>query len=138
MKKSEHLLRRIYDRTSGYCHLCGKKLSLINYNCSRKRGAWHIDHSKPRSTGGGDNIQNLYVACIGCNSDKSNFSTKTARAWNGRARAPMSKRKRKSAKLENALLGAGVGMFVGSLFGPLGRLIGIIAGAHIGNKANPD
>jgi 5-methylcytosine-specific restriction endonuclease McrA len=138
MKKTKQRLRQIYDRTSGYCHLCRKKLSFDNYNCIGSRGAWHIDHSKPLSRGGTDGIGNLYAACVDCNNEKSNRTTRTARAWNGHSRAPMSLSKRKRVKDRNALIGAATGFAIGALFGPWGRIICTIAGAHVGSKANPD
>lgn len=32
-------LNAIYDRTSGYCHLCGKKLAFTNHGAVGARGA---------------------------------------------------------------------------------------------------
>ena len=136
--KEAFRLRRIYDRTTGYCHLCGKKLSFINYDQAGRRGSWHIEHSKPRCRGGTDRLCNLYAACIECNRDKSDFTTRTARRWNGRVRAPLSRSKRSGAKAANTLAGAAAGFVLGSLFGPLGRVIGAVAGAQLGNSRNPD
>jgi HNH endonuclease len=71
MNPAREMLRRIYDRTCGYCHLCGKKLSFQNYGRFEKRRAWEIEHSIPRAMGGSDHLNNLYPACIGCNRDES-------------------------------------------------------------------
>ncbi|HZW06078.1 MAG TPA: HNH endonuclease, partial [Phycisphaerales bacterium] len=60
-------LTAIYDRTSGYCHLCGKKLALTNYAAHGHKGAWEVEHSVPRACGGSDRLNNLYAAHISCN-----------------------------------------------------------------------
>ncbi len=77
----------IYDRTSGYCHLCKRKLSFKNYAKPGKKGAWEVEHSQPRAKGGSDRLSNLYAACIPCNRDKGTATTRTARGWHGRTRA---------------------------------------------------
>ena len=80
----------VYDKTSGYCNYCGKKISLTNYGIVGNHGAWEIDHSKPKSKGGTDYLRNLVPACVSCNRDKStkggsgykrNFEPKTAGGW---------------------------------------------------------
>src|SRR2546423_8127834 len=86
--------RRIYDRTDGYCHLCCKKLSFINYACYGARGAWEVEHSIPRSRGGTDHLNNLYPACISCNRYKAAQSSRSARSLNGRKRAPFSRERK--------------------------------------------
>jgi hypothetical protein len=78
MKISEQNLNAVYDRTSGYCHICGKKLSFCNYGLHGRRGAWEIEHSLARFNGGSDSLCNLYPACIGCNRRKRHFTTRTA------------------------------------------------------------
>jgi len=80
-----------------------------------------VDHSNARSNGGTDRCPNLKPACIDCNLDKSNKTTRTARRWNGKTRAPLSREKRKQAKTENAILGALGGGVVGFAVG--GRLV---------------
>lgn len=42
-KVKQEGLNAIYDRTSGYCHLCGKKLAFTNYARFGERGAWEIE-----------------------------------------------------------------------------------------------
>ena len=69
-KFTDKKLNAIYDRSRGYCHICGKKLAFINYGNFGKRGAWEVDHSKPRVKGGTDHPNNLYPACISCNRSK--------------------------------------------------------------------
>ena len=90
MKVSSKLLNTVYDRTSGYCHICGKKLSFCNYGAVGAKAAWEIEHSNPKSRGGTDRLCNLYAACITCNRIKGTVTTRTARAWYGRTCAPPS------------------------------------------------
>jgi hypothetical protein len=52
MAYTSEQLNRIYDRTSGYCHICCKKLSFKHYGRYGERGAWHAEHSRPRARGG--------------------------------------------------------------------------------------
>jgi hypothetical protein len=63
MTASTIRLNDIYDRTTGRCHLCGKRLAFHNYGCHGTRGAWHIEHSVPRANGGTDHVNNLYPGC---------------------------------------------------------------------------
>lgn len=72
MKYSQERLRQIYDKNLGYCWHCSKKLSFINYGAVGFRGAWEVDHGKPRSRGGTDHLNNLHPSCIPCNRNKSN------------------------------------------------------------------
>src|SRR6267378_582017 len=105
MKYSPERLRQIYDRSSGYCHICAKKLSFSNYGQTGARGAWEVEHSNPQANGGTDRLSNLYPAHIKCNREKQDHTTRTARAWNDRTRAPLSSEKRKETKLVNAVIG---------------------------------
>ncbi|MGH7298189.1 MAG: HNH endonuclease, partial [Polyangiaceae bacterium] len=70
MRYSKTERRAIYDRTSGKCHLCGSKRAFKNYGTQGARGAWTVDHSMARAAGDTDHGNNLYVACISCNSSK--------------------------------------------------------------------
>lgn len=138
MAFSYEQLNQIYDRTSGYCHICHKKLAFKNYGILGARGAWEVEHSNPRAKGGTNRLNNLFPACISCNRSKGASSTTSARAKNGKSRAPLSTEKRKSAKAENAIAGSVAGAALGSLAGPVGVLVGAVVGAHIGHKMNPD
>ena len=80
----------VYEKTGGYCNYCGKKLSFKNYGKVGIRGAWEIDHSRPKSKGGSDYLRNLVPACISCNRDKGakggsaykrNFEPETVGGW---------------------------------------------------------
>lgn len=132
-------LRRIFDRTSGYCHICHKKLCRNNYAQFGKRGAWEVEHSLAQCKGGSDHCNNLYAACIPCNRKKGKLTTRTARGRNGHRKAPMSTARRDAARTENTILGmvgGGIGGFV--LAGPVGCAIGVAAGGKLGNSLNPD
>jgi len=129
---SDEQLNKVYDRTDGRCHLCGKKLTFKNYGCLDARGAWEVEHSNPKARGGTNRLNNLYPACIACNRSKGAGSTKAARARNGRTRAPMSAAKRESARQENAvaggLIGGGIALLVDKKLVPLAMTIGAAAG----------
>jgi len=131
-------LKKILARTSSKCHICGKKVALKAYGKLGKRGAWEIDHSNPRANGGTDGYNNLYAACICCNRSKGACSTRTVRARHGTVRAPLSVKRRRIAKLENAVTYGAGGAGIGSLFGPVGMVAGALIGAHMGHKKNPD
>ncbi len=132
-------LDKIYNRTSGFCHLCHKKLARINYGNRTCRGGWEVEHSNPRSKGGTDHPNNLFAACVQCNVDKGNRHTRTARAWNGKSCAPLGREKRKQAKFENGLAVATlVGLAGAALAGPFGAVVGATAGVLFGSSQNPD
>lgn len=105
MPYTDEQLSAIYDRTSGYCHICGKKLAFQNYGRPGRKGAWQVEHSNPRVKGGSDRLTNLFAACIDCNLSKATSTTRTARRWYGRNRAPLSRDRRRQAQLRNAIAG---------------------------------
>ncbi|MBL7960941.1 HNH endonuclease [bacterium] len=138
-KFSNERLNDIYDKTDGHCHLCGKKVSFSNYNEPRKKGAWEVEHSVPKSKGGTDHLNNLFPACIDCNRSKSDRHTKTARAWHGRKAAPLSKEKKKSNRRKNTAAMGIAGVTLGGLVGgPVGAAVVGTLGALVGNGMNPD
>ena len=51
-------LKKIFSRTDGSCHLCGKKLCYSNYGKLEGRGKWEVEHSKPKSKGGSNHWVN--------------------------------------------------------------------------------
>ena len=138
MTYKEDQLRAIFQRTSGYCHICHKKVAFKNYGKFKARGAWEVEHSNPRAKSGTNQLNNLLPACISCNRSEGTSSTRSIRAEKGKTRAPLSLERRKIARLLNAFLGGVAGVVVGSLFGPWGRVIGLFIGASIGHKKNPD
>jgi hypothetical protein len=137
MAYSDDQLNRIFDRTNGYCHLCHGKLFFTNYGRHGVRGAWHVEHSRPRAKGGSSHGNNLYAACIPCNLAKGTCHTRTARRWNGQTRAPYSKAKLKAKREESTWAGALLGMGIGAALGPWGAVLGGVLGAAIGEDSAP-
>ena len=138
MSFKKEQLNSIYDKTSGKCHLCGKKLARTNYGVIGARGAWEIEHSIPRIAGGTDHGNNLYPAHIRCNRSKRDMSTRAIRARHGRSRAPLSVEKRKQAKVSSALTWGAIGGVVAMVFAPELTLIGAIVSAVAGYNAKVD
>ena len=77
---SNEQLNDIYNKTDGYCHICGKKLSFTNYALVGERGAWEVDHSEPLRGGGTGYYRNLVPACIECNRSKGATSGRRIRS----------------------------------------------------------
>ena len=94
-------------------------------------------HGNPKGGGVTDYLRNLYPACITCNREKGTTSTKTARAWHGRRKAPLSKEKKEKNRTRNTIIGGAVGA-LGFAINPLVGVIGIIVGGLIGNNVDPD
>lgn len=138
MAYNKKTLRKIYDRTTGYCHICKKKLSFINYGKASRKGAWEVEHSKPRSKGGYNHLNNLYAACISCNRKKGIRTTRLARSWHNRSRAPLSRVQRKKVKRTNAFGGVLIGAGIGAVAGPVGAMIGAGVGGKLGYDVDPD
>ncbi len=139
MAYSDERLEQIFDRTSGYCHICGGKLSFCNYAAYGARGAWEVEHSKPKCEGGTNHLNNLYAAHISCNRSKRAMCTRTARAKYGRTKAPLSSKRRAEAKSKNAADGAFIGGTLGALIGgPWGAAIGAVIGGKSGYDQNLD
>jgi len=137
MKFTDDQLEYVFDRTSGHCHLCHRKLSFCNYALIGERGAWEVEHSNPRARGGTNRLNNLYAAHIRCNRSKGARSTRSIRRQNGYARAPLSVRARRTESFENMIAGGGLGMFVGALGGPPGIILGGLIGASLGYDQKP-
>ena len=137
MRYDAQQLQFVYYRTDGHCHICHSKLSLKNHGVIGERGAWKINHSRPRSKGGTDHGNNLRPACVSCNRDKSNRSTPTARTWNATTRAPLSREKKRQIRAENTTAGGVLGGLLGLAGGPLGVVIGASVGAAFGRSIRP-
>lgn len=137
MDYSKEFRRKVFDKTTGRCHLCGGGLFFNNFGSIEKKGAWEIEHSMPKSKGGTDHLNNLYPAHIDCNRSKSNHSNRIVRAKYGRTRAPYSEEKTAEVKLENTFIGGGAGFTLGlllkltnpgiALFTLIGSAIGYLA-----------
>ena len=145
MRYSDELLTAIYDRTSGYCHICRKKLAFRNYAIPGARAAWHVDHSNPEARGGSGRLGNLYAACIACNCSKGACTTRSARTQHGHSRAPVSRERRAAARQTAALVVGGAGAFLGHKVAQalgwhpgLGVVAGGLLGADLGGRHNPD
>lgn len=144
MPFTDDVLSRIYDRTRGRCHICGKKLSFVNYASPGARASWEVEHSNPRARGGTNYLSNLYPACIDCNRSKGTVSSRTARGWHGRLRAPLSLEKRQRLRVRNALLGGlmlgAIGALTASRSGAArgGALLGAALGAGLGSVVDPE
>lgn len=130
MSYSNERLNDIYDKTDGYCHICWKRLCFSNYAKHGRRGAWEVEHSRPKSKGGTDHLNNLFAACIACNRAKGAGSTRSMRARNGRTRAPRSREAQENVRVKNTLAGAAIG---GLLAGP----VGVLVGGLLGNSEDP-
>jgi len=139
MSYSIDRLEDIFDRTSGHCHICGGKLAFCNYANFGARGAWEVEHSRPRCENGSDRLCNLYPAHISCNRSKQAKSTRAARGQYGRSRAPLSINRRAQAKVDNALGSGLVGGIIGAaIAGRNGLVVGALIGGKHGYDQNPD
>jgi len=66
MNKKE--LTKIWDKTGGYCHFCGRKLVFENYGKNKFiEDNWNIDHIFPRAMGGDNTATNYLPICGECN-----------------------------------------------------------------------
>lgn len=127
-------LVRIFDRTDGKCHICWKKLCFSNYGKFGSRGAWEVEHSNPRCNGGTDHGNNLYSAHITCNREKGSVTSRTARRWNERTKAPLSKQRKDEIRSNNRFGGGAVGAIAGAaIAGPAGLVLGALLGTLVGD-----
>lgn len=132
-------LSLISDRTDGCCHLSGKRPRFGNYGGIGARGAWEVEHSVARANGATDHGSNLFAACIGRNRQKGVVTTRTARAWNGRKRAPLSRDRKEVIRRSNGLAGGAAALIFGGLIaGPAGAVFGAPIGTAAGFDSEPD
>lgn len=61
---SQDTRQLIYERANGRCELCGRRILLEDMT---------LDHVKPLSMGGADNVENLSCTCEPCNLFKGNI-----------------------------------------------------------------
>lgn len=140
MKYDEESLRKIFNKTSGKCHICHKKLAFKNFGSYGEKGASEIEHSVPKSQGGTNNLNNLLPAHISCNRHKSNKSTRAVRNKYGYTRAPYSQEKIKTIKKDNSLIGGVVGLMLAVSLetNPIGLMVFSIGGMILGENLGPD
>lgn len=139
MTYTEEQLDAIFERTDGHCHVCGKKLCLNNYGQGGRKGAWEVEHSIPHSDGGSDRLNNLYAAHLSCNREKGTVTSRTARKWNGRSKAPLSKERKEEIRVRNRWGWGAAGAISGAaIAGPAGFVVGGLIGAVIGDQIKPE
>jgi hypothetical protein len=132
-------LEAVFDRTDGKCHICGGRLSFSNYGKIGARGAREVEHSVCRARGGSNHGNNLYAAHVSCNRSKGTFCTRTARAWFGRSKAPLSKARKQKIRSNSRWGGGTLGALTGAAVGgPIGFIGGAVLGALLGDKINPE
>lgn len=138
MPYTDQQLNRIFDRTDGKCHLCGKKLAWCNYGSPDGRGRWEVDHSVPRVHGDSNHGRNLFAACTSCNRSKRDGCTPAERAKNGLVKALLSRHRKARIRKNNAaalgIIGAGMGLIAG----PAAAVVLALAGATIGHEIDPE
>jgi hypothetical protein len=137
MAKDLHRLRHIFRRTDGRFHICHGRLVFNNHGKTGAKGAWHIEHSVPRTNGGSDHPNNLYAACICCSLDKGTLNIRTVRAYCGNTRAPYSRERKQMLKDDNTGTGILLGGLIGLVAGPWGVVIGATLGGMIGRENSP-
>jgi hypothetical protein len=139
MAHERERLDRIFRRTDGRCHLCGRKLEAGDYGNRHSDCGWEVDHSRPRAKGGSDHLNNLYPSHRRCNRSKGTRPARECRAEQGRSAPPVSRDRVRAAKRRGALGGSmigGVGGFL--LTGPAGGTIGTIVGGLLGACRDPN
>lgn len=80
MSLPHETIRLVRERADFACEYCG----VSEQNAG---GKLSVDHFRPQSKGGGDELENLVYACTRCNLYKSNFWTEVSvdvRLWNPR------------------------------------------------------
>lgn len=136
MAYSAERREQIFGRTDGQCHICWKRLAFSTYG---QIGGWEVEHSIPASSGGSDRLSNLYPSHIVCNRQKGAKTTRTARSWHGRSRAPLSRKRKEEIRESNRWgWGAAGALTGGALAGPVGLFLGAVIGALAGDGLNPE
>ena len=59
--------RAVFNRSGGRCHICKCRHTFDGYG-----KYWNMEHLQPKSRGGSNDVRNLAIACISCNSNKGN------------------------------------------------------------------
>ena len=72
LRDTGHSIDAIAERTKGLCGICGNAIDMsARYPDPKSRS---VDHIIPRSLGGGDELENLRIAHLSCNSRRGNKS----------------------------------------------------------------
>jgi hypothetical protein len=131
-------LQKVFRKTDGKCHLCGRKCTFSKYGDRNAEGGWHVEHSIAKANGGSDHLNNLFPAHIHCNLKKGTKSVRPVRAKNGLTRAPLSRAKKEAIRGEYVVKGVLFGGAFGSATGsPWGTFFGAVIGGLIGNSNAP-
>jgi hypothetical protein len=64
---SKQKRQQVIERANGRCEYCHAQKRMIMY--------MEVEHIHPTSKGGDNTLENLCLACFGCNNAKSNFLT---------------------------------------------------------------
>lgn len=113
MRVNKALIQAVLSRTDGNCHLCHRAVGPRSYAHVHSPLGWELDHSRPRSRGGSDRLNNLYAAHIRCNRSKGANSTRSARQRHGYTAAPLSTATRRAYQSRAMIFGAAGGSLVG-------------------------
>ncbi|MFB6247409.1 MAG: HNH endonuclease [Salinibacter sp.] len=135
MSYSQQELQKIFQSTSGRCHLCHSPLQFGEY-----ADEWEVDHSKAKANGGTDHGNNLYPACKSCNRARRDRPASKVREENGVTGIPLSRKQREKEKKQNGLAYGSLGALAGGLLagGPAGLAIGAVVGGSFGFSRDPD
>ncbi len=105
--RDPELRKALRDRDQDQCRYCGVD---VNWADRKSRGGATYDHVTP---GGGDTVENLVIACRGCNSKKGKRTPQEA----GMTLLPVSKYVSKYTNKKTPLVSSGVGWVSSSLEG---------------------
>ncbi|MFC1968067.1 HNH endonuclease [Chloroflexota bacterium] len=65
MTFSPDTIQKAWERQSGLCAACGKRISRPN-RTKGTHGSWQPHHRKPRKDGGSDFLRNCVLLCFKC------------------------------------------------------------------------
>jgi len=74
---SKILREKVFEKTNGRCHVCGKRLVLNAKEGSR--GRWHVDHILQVKNAGSHEIGNYLPICRDCNFLRRGYKSKKMR-----------------------------------------------------------
>lgn len=84
-RKSGTTLKYAYilaeEQGGWFCIYCGCELSPNRPGGNRKRGYAEVDHLVPISKGGTDDLSNLALACVTCNTQKKAMTAHDFVLW---------------------------------------------------------